>query len=671
MNTNDPTRKSSGTLAWLWRHTSGLIAVLLIVAAFIIGLSFGGDSGGSDTPTAAESSTTWTCSMHPQIRQPKPGKCPICAMDLIPLSDSNAAGHPRQLTVSPEAAALMNVQVTPVQRKYVDANVRLFGKVAYDETRLSLITAWVGGRLDRMFVDYTGTRVRAGDHLVEIYSPELLVAQTELIRATEGLSRADASTNEAVRRNAHVLVDAAREKLRLLGLKPQQIEQIAESKKPSDRLTIYTPDDGIVIDKHAKEGMYVQTGMPIYTIADLDRVWVMLDAYESDLQWLRFAQSVEFTTEAYPGETFRGQIAFISPVLGEGQRTVSIRVNADNSDGRLKPGMFVRAAVHSQIAAGGRVIDPALAGKWISPMHPEIVKDAPGVCDICGMKLVRAEDLGYVVAKPGAEPLIVPESAVLRTGERAVVYVKLPPPEDDGKNTDASASGPTFEGRDVLLGPKAGDHYIVRGGLAVGDLVVTRGNFKIDAALQIQARPSMMNPGDLEAITLDKPPIKVPDTFIETMRIVLDRYFQVAAALADDDVKAAAEHARSLPPGVAKLSSDDATVADDVQRLGDASQGLVTAADKDIAAMRTALKPTTEILAEMVKRYGGGKLGPVYVVHCPMAFKNQGADWLSPESRVLNPYFGDRMLKCGEVKRELSKPAEAPAPTKKGHNHDH
>jgi Cu(I)/Ag(I) efflux system membrane fusion protein len=147
--------------------------------------------------------------------------------------------------------------------------------------------------------------------------------------------------------------------------------------------------------------------------------------------------------------------------------------------------MFVRAIVKSNVAAGGRVLDASLAGKWISPMHPEIVKDQPGDCDICGMPLVRAESLGYVTAEPSdaAKPLIVPASAVLLTGTRAIVYVQVP-----------DAEKPTYEGREIVIGPRAGDFYLVKAGLDEGDLVVTNGNFKLDSALQISAKPSMMTP---------------------------------------------------------------------------------------------------------------------------------------------------------------------------------
>jgi Cu(I)/Ag(I) efflux system membrane fusion protein len=131
---------------------------------------------------------------------------------------------------------------------------------------------------------------------------------------------------------------------------------------------------------------------------DLSELWLYLDAYESDLTWLRYGQDVAFTVESFPGETFHGRIAFIEPEVTRETRTISVRVNVANSDGRLKPGMFARAIVEARMAAGGKVYAPEFAGKWISPMHPEIVKDGPGSCDVCGMALVPAEELGYVSA---------------------------------------------------------------------------------------------------------------------------------------------------------------------------------------------------------------------------------------------------------------------------------
>jgi len=360
----------------------------------------------------------------------------------------------------------------------------MVGRIEVDETSLSYITAYMPGRLDRLYVDYTGIAVRKGDHLAEIYSPQLLVAQQELILARQNVDAMNESTPDVVRKTNNTLLQTSKDKLRLLGLTDQQIEEIATSGKATDHVTLYSPADGIVTERAVSEGSYVKEGERLYTVANLSRVWLQLDAYESDLAWLRFGQTVTFTVEPFGDEQFTGQVAFISPVLNEKTRTIKVRVNVENTDGRLRPGMFARGEVKSQVAAGGRVVAPELAGKWISPMHPEIVKDKPGNCDICGMPLVRVEDLGYVPLNgdQAEPPLVVPTSSVLRTGTRGVVYVQT-----------GTKDQPKFEGRVVELGPSGGDFMIITKGLDVDEQVAVRGNFLIDSALQIQAKPSMMN----------------------------------------------------------------------------------------------------------------------------------------------------------------------------------
>jgi len=319
---------------------------------------------------------------------------------------------------------------------------------------------------------------------VDLYSPELRTAQEELLQAGRTARALRKQGESVLRASADATVRAARDKLGLLGVTPAQIQTIERRGTGSDHLTIYAPVGGTVIKKHAVEGMYVETGTPIYEIADLSKVWVRLDAYESDMPWVRYGQDVEFETEAYPGERFHGRVAFIEPTLDPTTRTVKVRVNVDNPDGRLKPELFVRAVVRAGVSLGGTAMDPELAGKWIAPMHPEIVRDEAGTCPICGMALVPAEDYGDVRADEESAPLVVPASAPLITGTRAIVYVKLPDTEQ-----------PTFEGREVVLGPRTGEHYVVRSGLVEGEEVVVQGAFKIDSALQIQARPSMMSPG--------------------------------------------------------------------------------------------------------------------------------------------------------------------------------
>lgn len=522
--------------------------VILIIFLLVIGFRLG-RVGRSVEPAAeqvAASSETksqvWTCSMHPQIKMPKPGLCPICNMKLIPLAtdDTETARSMRQLTVSQEAKSLMDIEVAPVERKYVTADIRMVGKVGFDETNLAYITAWVPGRLDKLYVDFTGVPVNKGDHMVYLYSPELISAQEELLQAIEAVKNIQETELGVMREMTQSTADAAREKLRLWGLTPDQIANIEKTGKVEDHITIYSPTSGIVIHKNALEGMYVETGTKIYTIADLSKVWVMLDAYESDLQWLRYGQGVEFTTVSYPGQVFKDTISFIDPILNEKTRTVKIRVNVANPDGKLKPGMFVKAVVRSRIAAGGQVMDTSLAGKWICPMHPEIIKDSQGSCDICEMPLVRTESLGYVSDDPSSieKPLVIPVTAALVTGTRAIVYVKVPATEK-----------PTFEGREIVLGPRAGDYYLVRSGLEEGDLVVVKGAFKIDSSLQIMAKPSMMTPegagvGDMhdhgpmteQGRGDTQPAIELSALSKYQIQIVIDMAGAVQKSLASEDI---------------------------------------------------------------------------------------------------------------------------------------
>lgn len=459
------------------------VVALAFVAGFIISRMTGEDK---EVHTQQTKEQLWTCSMHPQIRQPKPGKCPICFMDLIPVEsgDDMTQEGPRQVTFSPEAIKLMEIQTAPVERKFVEAEIPMVGKVEYDETKLKHVTAWTSGRIDKLFVDFVGTEVIKGDHMVRLYSPELISAQAEYLQALKSVENMSDDTSELIKNSNKATLKATKEKMLLLGLTERQLEDIKSKGEPTDYLTIYAPVGGIVLEKHVTEGAYVKTGTMIYTIADLSEIWVKLDAYESDIDMVKYQQEVEFTTEAYPGEIFKGKITFIPPTLDSKTRTVKLRVNVSNSDGRLKPGMFVRALVYSKLGQDGVITDPNLVNKYVCPMHPAIIKDEPGTCNICGMDLVTAESRGLAIAGQfDKAPLVIPASAPLITGKRAVVYVKT---------TDAER--PTFEGREIILGPRAGDYYIVKEGLSQGEVVVTRGNFKIDSALQIQAKPSMMSP---------------------------------------------------------------------------------------------------------------------------------------------------------------------------------
>ena len=634
-------------------HAALTLIACLVALACPPALAAEGHSDHAATASAKPAEQIWTCSMHPQIRLPKPGKCPICAMNLIPAKSSDdEAGQagPRELVLSPYARKLAEIETAPVERRFVAADVRMIGRVEYDETRLGYVTAWVGGRLDRLYVNYTGAPVKKGESMVYIYSPDLLTAQQELLQAIEGAKAVRNSNLPDMRSTAEKTVDAAREKLRLWGLTSQQVQEIESRGKPSDHMTITSPITGIVISKDALEGMYVDTGSRIYTIADLSVVWLVLEAYESDLKWLRYGQDVDLEADAYPGETFRGKIAFIDPVLADAKRTVKVRVNVPNPEGRLKPGMFGHGVVHVQLAEHGRVTNPDLGGKWISPQHPEIVKDAPGNCDVCGTPLVRAEALGYVT-DDAAAPLVIPASAPLITGRRAVVYVEVPGKEG------------AYEGREIVLGARAGGFYLVEKGLAEGELVVVNGNFKIDSSLQILAKPSMMNPegggaapghehGPASPPVPAGPALATPDAFKTQLDAVFAAYFDAQQALSHDkfsDSQQAIKQLLDALNGVdMKLLEGPAHGAwmKELANIKKSGGDLASAAGIDAA--RAAFAPLSETMAAVARKFGTSRKQPIIRFHCPMAFDNRGADWLQKTKATENPYFGSSMLKCGD-----------------------
>lgn len=554
--------------------------------------------------------------MHPQIKMPKPGKCPLCMMDLIPLETDGAGGGEREVSISKYSAKLMELETSVVERRFASSEVRMVGTVDYDETRVSYISAWFPGRIDRLFVDYTGVPVKKGDHLAELYSPELLTAQEELIQAIQTLDKLKNSDSTFLRDTAKKTIVASREKLRLWGFTAEQIAGIEKRGTPNDHMTIYSTGSGIVIHKNAQEGMYVKTGTRIYTIADLSTVWIQLDAYESDLNGLRYGGTVEFTTEAHPGETFEGTISFIDPVVNPATRTAKVRVIVGNPTLKLKPGMFVRAIARPVIASNGRVVDSGLAGKWISPMHPEVVKDGPGSCDVCGMPLVTAESLGYVAETESNAPLLIPATAALKTGKRAIVYVQIPSDEK-----------PTYEGREILLGQRIGDFYVVKRGLEEGERVVSNGAFKLDAELQIRAKPSMMTPeggggGGMagmdhggkklapeEMAAMDTPPVRLPpavqaqleavESAAQTALDALDRNRHNAKPLFQALEQTVSNvDAAAFPPALQPLWKEAAML------LGnDAAEGLLIVSRAEADALAGQLRPH---LKSLVAKFGLG-----------------------------------------------------------------
>lgn len=663
------TRRFASVLSSLWRSTASAIVLVLIIAALAVGVWIGRGpiraAQRADAVTAATQAPSgdsgavqeYTCSMHPQVRLRDPkAKCPICFMDLIPVSNDGGEGGERALVMSQAAVRLAGVQTTPVVRRYPTAEVRLVGRVDFDETRLATISAWFPGRIERLLVNYTGVAVQQGEGLAELYSPELLAAQEELRQSARAVSSISGGGSDLVRDATRGTLAAARDKLRLWGLTEEQILAIERAETPMERLTIHSPISGVVVRRAAVQGQYVQTGEEIYAVADLGEVWVRLDAFESQLPWLRYGQEVRFTSDAFPGETFTGRIAFIDPVLATETRTIRVRVNAPNPAGRLKPGMFVRAVVRVRVADGGSVINDELAGRWISPMHPEVVKDGPGICDICGMDLVPAEQLGYVTDLSSVEaPLVIPASAPLITGRRAVVYVRVPDQER-----------PTFEGREIVLGPRTGDWYIVLDGLAEGEEVVTHGAFKVDSAMQIAAKPSMMDPTGGSGAAGHQhgaaPPAgggaprqqPVPEDFLFSLKPVYSAYFEAQEALAADDLAGFRSAVADLHGALGRART--AGVVGEPLGLWRRIDGrLRTDAEHvahlaDIVAARKLFEGYSKAIIEAADRFGHLGHLTYHRAFCPMAFDDQGAEWLQRQEQIVNPYFGASMLRCGEVR---------------------
>jgi Cu(I)/Ag(I) efflux system membrane fusion protein len=502
----------------------GVVASLLValVAGYFLG-RWSHQPG--DRPPAAGNGTAarqvYTCSMHPQVRLDRPGKCPICEMPLILASPAQSSGDATpMLTLSDHAQAMASVETTPVAYRELSRDLRAVGKIQYNESSLATVTARVDGYAEKLFVNITGVDIRAGDHLVEVYSPDLLVAQQELFIAMQ-----DGKTGP--------LVETAKLKLRRWGLTEKQVNDLVESRKVTDRATLYSPIAGTVIEKAIVENSAFKAGDVLYRIANLDTVWSYLDIYEFDLASIRYGQKVELSAEAYPGQVFTGMVTFVEPLLTEQTRTVRVPVHVENSRHALKPGMYVSAIIKTKFGADGRAVPTGVEGKFTCRMHPQILKDAAGTCPVCDMPLEQIPGVGkthvnhggasipetrYLCPmkcegekaydKPGncpvcgmklektaspappdkpavPGPLAVPVGAVLDSGTRRIVYV------EKGRGA--------FEPREVILGARSGDFFPVLEGLTEGERVATRGGFLIDSQFQITGHPSLFYPAGLDA----------------------------------------------------------------------------------------------------------------------------------------------------------------------------
>lgn len=471
-------------------------AAIVVVVALVTVVAF----WPQKSPQGSASAGDWTCSMHPQVRQPGPGRCPICGMDLIPIEQLS-----REQSQLEQRAGL---ETEPMAYRELFKEVRTVGKLDYNERQVAFLTARIAGRVDRLYADFTGIPVKKGDHLVEIYSPDLVVTAQNLIDARRSGNR--------------TLADMTRDRLRLWGMLPEQIKEIESSEKARTHLTIYAPIGGTVVEKAVREGQYVKEGDMLYRIADLDPIWLYLDVYEYDLAWVRFGQRVDVTVEAFPGETFRGTVTFIDPFLDDKSRAVKARVNLKNLERRLKPAMYASASIRVRLRPDGSPEPTGLEGKYICPMHPEVVQEKPGRCSICEMPLERVPEAPPVKkdghdhsghAGHGPEEgkvLAVRATAVLDTGRRRVAY-RLN--RDGAYELVELKLGPRAEGKDEA--GKTANYFPVLAGLRAGDRVVVRGGFLLDSQQQIEGMPSLLYPEGRSAASLHSghgapPPPKTP-----------------------------------------------------------------------------------------------------------------------------------------------------------------
>lgn len=530
-------------------RSSTIVVSLFLVALLAAAGGYWVGSGGGRRPSPTEGASaaaapapakqTYTCSMHPQVRLDQPGDCPICEMPLIPAASATAAeaGEAPTLRLSEHALAMASVETVAVETRPLARELRAVGRIEYNESSLATITPRVDGYAERLFVNFTGVEIRQGDHLAEVYSPELLVAQQELLIALQAGNAGEA------------LVNVATTRLRLLGLTDEQIARLVDQKQTTDRVTLYSPISGTVIEKAIVEKASFKAGDILYRIANLDSVWVYLEVYEYDLPWIRYGQKVRLSAEAIPGRTFEGLVTFVQPIVNDQSRTVRIPVHIDNKDHALKPGMFVTASIEASLTAEGRAAPTGVEGKYTCPMHPQVLTetegacpicempleqipgdpvkahedaspqsvhdhaheatpgempplatkyfcpmkcegektyDQPGRCPVCKMKLKEVPAEAAAAASGGAAGVLaVPVAAVLDSGTRRIVYVE-------------KARG-LFEPRELTLGPRAGAYYPVLSGVSAGERVVTRGNFLIDSQFQVTGHPSLFYPGGLHA----------------------------------------------------------------------------------------------------------------------------------------------------------------------------
>jgi len=505
--------------------------------------------------------------------------------------------------MSATAMQLASVSTAVVGSMDPVKSVRLNGKVQSDERLVYSQSSHIPGRIENLTVNFTGEYVNKGQTIASVYSPDLVTAQEELLEA------------QKIKESQPQLFSSAKEKLKNWKLTDNQVEQILESGTTKETFNVQADVSGYVTKKMVNPGDYIRRGEAIYEIADLSKVWILFDVYESDVPWVKKGDKVEFTIASLPGESFTGTISFLDPVIDPKTRVAKARVEFANRGLKLKPEMFASGTVEAELPNQSNAV-------------------------------------------------VVPKTAVMWTGKRSVVYVK--------NTTDQRVN---FMMRNVTLGPALGESFIVEDGLQGGEEIAVNGTFSIDAAAQLAGKPSMMSPEGGPAMTghnhggqampesemknMEEEPgnFTVSTDFKNQLTAVYKNYLKMKDAFVASDAKKAMTAASDVEASLEKvdmaLLKGDAHLA--WMEYLEPMKKSVSSISKlmDIEKQRSEFVKFNIAFYKSIKAFGLNNV-TAYYQYCPMADKDKGAYWFSDSEEIRNPYFGDAMLRCGE-NREMIK----------------
>jgi Cu(I)/Ag(I) efflux system membrane fusion protein len=409
-------------------------------------------------------------------------------MKLVPTKSGGGPADGRSVTISTADRRLIGIKSAPAKRALAERKVRGVGVLEVDERRRTRIPADVGGRVESLFVNFAGQKVRSGEALVKLYAPDLFAAQTELLTLKK--TRRSSSSGRFTLTNVRdELIGAARQRLAELGMTSEQIAELEHRGTADTRSLIVSPQSGTVTKMLAREGQYVKAGELVCEVADLSNVWLLTELFPEDATQVRYGQLVEARVTSLPGVILTGRVSYIDPMVNPKTKSVKVRIDIANPDGQLRPGDEARVEMLVPAGVTSKLYDEQLAGKWICPEHPEEIRSTAETCPRSGKALVRASEFGYVGAADEIEqPIVVPREAVLMAGEQSVVYVETEP----GR----------FELRQVTLGAKLANEIVVLAGLEEQEQVAVGGNFLIDSQMQLVGNPSLI---DVSRAAADSP----------------------------------------------------------------------------------------------------------------------------------------------------------------------